>query len=262
MMMDKLKNNKTVLITGGASGIGAASVRRFYQSGMNIVFIDKDETMAQTLLSEFDDSDRVKFFPCDISQSKCLKEVINKAVDKFGGIDILFANAGYHFNATVLETSDEEWNDIISINLGGVFRAVKYTLPYIIKKGGGSIVLMGSDQSFVGKKSSFAYGVTKGAIGQMTKSLALDYADKNIRVNCVCPATIDTPLSQKALKGWAKREFDGDLGKAYHLEAKEHPLGRIGNAEEVAEAVYFLASEKASFITGTLLPVDGGYTAQ
>ena len=96
----------------------------------------------------------------------------------------------------------------------------------------------------------------------MTKSLALDYADKNIRVNCVCPATIGTPLSQKALKGLAQREFDGDLEKVYQLEATEYPIGRIGNAEEVAEAVYFLASEKASFITGTLLPVDGGYTAQ
>lgn len=261
-MMDKLTNSKTVLITGGASGIGAATVKRFYQSGMNVIFIDKDEIMGHSLLSEFDDSDRVKFFPCDVSQSKCLKDMINKAADQFGGIDILFANAGYHFNATVLETSDEEWDDILSVNLGGVFHAVKYTLPYIIKKGGGSIVLMGSDQSFVGKKRSFAYGAIKGAIGQMTKSLALDYADKNIRINCVCPATIDTPLSQKALKDLAQRKFSGDLEKSYLLEAKEHPIGRIGNTEEVAEAVYFLASEHASFITGTLLPVDGGYTAQ
>lgn len=261
-MMDKLKNNKTILITGGASGIGAASVRRFYQSGMNVIFIDRDERMAHILLSEFDDSERIKFFPCDVSQSKYLKDVIDKGADRFGGIDILFANAGYHFNATVLETSDEEWEDILSVNLGGVFHAVKYTLPYMLKNGRGSIILMGSDQSFIGKKRSFAYGAIKGAIGQMTKSLALDYADKNIRVNCVCPATIDTPLSQKALKGWAQREFNGDLEKVYQLEAKEHPLGRIGNAEEVAEAVYFLASENASFITGTLLPVDGGYTAQ
>lgn len=261
-MMDTLKNNKTVLITGGSSGIGAASVRRFYQSGMNVVFIDKDETKAHTLLSEFDHIHRVKFFPCDVSQSKCWKNMINKVADRFGGIDILFANAGYHFNATVLETSDDEWEDILSVNLGGIFHAVKHTLPYMLKKGRGSIVLMGSDQSFVGKKNSFAYGAIKGAIGQMTKSLALDYADKNIRVNCVCPATIGTPLSQKALKDWAQREFDGDMEKVYQLEAKEHPVGRIGNAEEVAEAVYFLASDQASFITGTLLPVDGGYTAQ
>lgn len=260
--MNTLKKNQTILITGGANGIGAASVRQFYQSGMNVAFIDKDKIGAQALLSEFNDSDRLKFFLCDVSQSECLKDIIQKVVDMFGGIDILFANAGYHFNATILETSDEDWGNILSVNLGGIFHTVKYTLPHMVERGKGSIVLMGSDQSFIGKKNSFAYGAIKGAIGQMTKSLALDYANHNIRVNCVCPATIDTKLSQNALSNWAYKELNGNLEKAYQLENKEHPIGRIGTPQEVAEAVYFLASDHASFITGTLLPIDGGYTAQ
>ncbi|MEA1916777.1 MAG: SDR family oxidoreductase, partial [Campylobacterota bacterium] len=112
------------------------------------------------------------------------------------------------------------------------------------------------------KKSSFIYGATKGAIGQITKSLALDYAENNVRVNCVCPATIDTPLSRKVLQSYADTHHSGNIEKVMELEAEEFPLGRIGNSKEVAKAVFFLASDASSFTTGSLLPVDGGFTAQ
>ena len=127
--------------------------------------------------------------------------------------------------------------------------------------GGGNIVIMASDQALIGKPNSFSYGMTKGALGQITKSLALDLSAHKIRVNAVCPATIKTPLADSAMQRWADADLDGDLEKAWELEAKAHPIGRVGLGEDVANLVYFLASDEASFITGSLHSVDGGLTA-
>lgn len=257
-----VKKNKTIFITGGASGIGASTVQYFFQKGWNVSFIDIDEPKAQTLIKSLGSPSEVSYFIADVREITALIQAVRNTIKTYGTIDTVFANAGVHHSANILSTSYELWQEIIDINLTGTFHTLKATLPELIHNNTGSIILMGSDQSIIAKKNSFTYGATKGAIGQLTKSLALDYAQNNIRVNCVCPSTIDTPLSRKALQNYADRSCEGNMEEVMVLEASEFPMGRIGQPDEVAKVVYFLASESASYITGTLLPIDGGYTAQ
>ncbi len=257
-----INNVRTVFITGGSSGIGLATVKVFFEAGWNVFFIDIDEEEGAKVLKDFGNPKSLSFYPCDIRNFDVLKEAAMACEKKYLTIDALFANAGIHHSANIENTTIDKWQNIIDINLSGTFFTVKAILPFLLRREKASIVLMGSDQSLVAKRNSFAYGATKGAIAQITKNLALDYAKNNIRVNCVCPSTIDTPLSRKVLHEYAKREFNGDLEKVLELEAQEFPLNRLGQSIEVAETVYFLTSDKASFITGTLLPIDGGYTAE
>lgn len=253
-------HHRTAFITGGADGIGAATVEYFLQYGANVVFIDTNEEKAHQLMKKLN-SEYVAFFKADVSNKTDMKEAVEFAIDRFGSINIVFANAGIYFSGDILSTAEEDWDRIILNNLKGTYITLKETIPVLIENGKGSVILMGSDQSFVGKKESFVYGATKGAIAQMTKSLALDYADKNIRVNCVCPGTIDTTLSRNAIENIAQKRYANDIDKVMQIENEAQPLGRIGQAEEVARLVAFLASDDASFMTGALVPIDGGYTA-
>jgi 2-keto-3-deoxy-L-fuconate dehydrogenase len=253
---------RTVFITGGASGIGMAAVKRFYEGGDNVFFVDVDANGTAAVVASCGEGERIGFFRADVSDSTQMKEAVEHAVKRFGGIDVVFANAGRHLSASLLETTEAQWDALMGVNLKGVFLTLKHTVPHLISGGGGAVVLMGSDQSLIGKRKSFAYGASRGAVGQMAKSLALEYADMNIRVNCVCPATIDTPLAMDAMRRSAGLDDEAPMDAVLEEERSLHPLGRIGRPEEVAEAVYFLASDAASFITGALLPVDGGYTAK
>ncbi len=257
-----MQKKRSIFITGGASGIGKATVKYFYKKGWNIGFIDIDKERAESLLKSLGYPKEISFFLTDVRNYDTVTEAVNSFVNIYGNFDAVFANVGIHLHANVLTTSLEQWKEIVDINITGVFHTIKASLPILLSNGKGSIILMGSDQSLVAKKDSFAYGTSKGAIGQMTKSLAIDYAHHNIRVNCVCPATIDTPLTNKILQNHADKYHEGDLDKMFQLEASEFPLERLGTAKEVAKTVYFLASENASYITGVLLPIDGGYTAK
>lgn len=189
------------------------------------------------------------------------RNAIQSIYEKEKRIDFVFANAGMHLFATLEETSYEQLETLVSTNLLGTFFLLKSVIPIMKQQHSGSIVLMGSDQAFVGKGSSSVYGMTKGAIGQLTKSTAIDYAPFNIRVNCICPGTIQTPLLEKAVQ-----QFVGKTGEepaaVYTSLDKVQPLGRIGQPEEIAKAVRFLLSDDSSFTTGCLLAVDGGYTCQ
>ena len=176
-------------------------------------------------------------------------------------IDMLFANAGVHLFATIEETTDEEFENLLAINMRGTFYTVKYALPYMKAQGKGSILLMGSDQSTVGKASSSVYGMTKGAIVQLTKSTAIDYAKFGIRVNCIGPGTINTPLLHKAVDHFSKITGT-DKAEIYKNLDGVQPWGRIGLPEEIAATAVFLLSDESSFTTGALFPVDGGYIAQ
>ena len=192
-----------------------------------------------------------------VEVQNAIKEIFNKE----NKIDLLFSNSGIHMVGNIEETTIEDFEKILSINLKGMFYILKEVLPIMKIKRGGSVVLMGSDQSFIGKGKSSAYGLTKGAIGQLTKSTAIDYADYNIRVNCICPGTIETPLMYGAVERFSKQT---GIGKNIILDSLKsaQPIKRLAKPEEIANVVCFLLSDECSFMTGSLCSVDGGYTSQ
>lgn len=248
----------TVFITGGAAGIGAATVRKFAGEGWNVLFSDIDADAGKALEAELPGT---LFAEADTRCRERLEAVVALGVERFGSLNAVFANAGIHRKNTVLDISDEEFDLVVKTNIYGTFHTLRAAVPVIEKCGGGSVVICASDQTFIGKANSFAYGLTKGALGQMTKSLAIDLAPKGIRVNAVCPGTVRTPL--------VSRLFDAIEAKGgpaadelWRMENDDFLLHRVAEPEEVAEAVFFLASDASSFCTGSLLPVDGGLTAR
>lgn len=250
---------KTAFITGGATGIGAATVKKFVNQGYKVGFIDTNPQAADSLAIDL--KENIYFYKGDVRKVSDQIAAIEGTIAKFGEIDAVFANAGIHQSNSILTATDEEIDTIIDINIKGIVITVRETAKKMKDSDGGSIVIMASDQALIGKPNSFSYGLTKGALGQITKSLALDLSTHQIRVNAVCPATIKTPLADKAMQRWADADLDGNLEKAWELEAQAHPIGRVGLGEDVANLVYFLSSDEASFITGSLHSVDGGLTA-
>jgi NAD(P)-dependent dehydrogenase (short-subunit alcohol dehydrogenase family) len=247
--MVKLKD-KVTIVTGGASGIGKATVKLFVEQGAKTViadFSEKGQKLSDELNREGFDTSFVK---TDVTKEEDTKHMIISTVKKYGKVDILFANAGIAHDGSAHELTYEDWKRTIDINLSGVFLSNKYAIEQMKKQGSGVIVNCGSIHSHAGKAGVTAYASAKGGVKLLTQSLALDYAKEGIRVNAVCPGYIDTPL----IKG-------RNEAITQHLISL-HPMGRLGKAEEVAKAVLFLASEDASFITGSTLMVDGGYTAQ
>lgn len=247
-----------IFITGGASGIGEASVRLFHSRGWNVAFTDLNEETGHKLVQELGED--VMFIVSDTRDHCSVARAVKEAVERFGAPDAVFANAGIHRSNTIVDITDEEFDLVIHTNIYGTYHTLKEVVPYMIKGGGGCVVINASDQSKVGKYHSFAYGLTKGALGQITKSLALDLAQYNIRVNAVCPGTIYTPLVEKIFSRISD-EKGIPMGQLLDEENNEHPIGRMGKPEEVAELVAFLADEKSSFCTGALFSIDGGLTA-
>lgn len=245
---------RTVFITGGAVGIGAAAVDCFLKEGYNVAYLD---------INEGKTSDGVLFIKGDVREPEQVAAAFKKTFDTFGAVHAVIANAGKHYSDSIFDMDYKKMSEVIGLNVMGTVVTIRESLPYL-EKSGASIVIVASDQSLIGKKHSLSYGLTKGALGQMTKSLAIDMGPQNIRVNAVCPATIDTPLTRNALMRYVEREriTDFSMDSLLRDESEGIALGRIGEADEVAEAICFLASEKASFITGTLVPVDGGLTAR
>jgi len=245
--------NKTIFITGGASGIGAATVSKFISEGWNVLFTDINEP---TTIDP-----RSRFFKADSSKKAELERAALIAEQEFGGIDALFCNSGIHRRNTVLDISQEELDLVIQTNIYGTVYSLQAVLPYIIKRGGGSVVLNSSDQFFVGKAHSFAYGMTKGAIGQIARSLAIDLGPKNIRVNAICPGTIHTPLVDNLFAKFSAQDKKS-IEQYWQEENALFARGEAGRPEEVAEMVFFLISDKASFCTGGHYLIDGGLVCQ
>ncbi|GGG62081.1 SDR family NAD(P)-dependent oxidoreductase [Paenibacillus radicis (ex Gao et al. 2016)] len=243
--------DKIAIVTGGASGIGAETVKLFVREGAKAViadFSDHGQQLSEELNGAGHDT---LFVKTDVTKSEDVQRMVEETVRKYGRIDILFANAGIAKDAAGHELSLEAWQRTVDINLTGVFLSDKYVIDQMLKQGtGGAIVNCGSIHSHVGKGSVTAYAAAKGGVKLLTQTLGIDYAPKGIRVNAVCPGYIDTPL----LAGL------NDAIKQHLISL--HPIGRLGKPEEIAKAVLFLASDDASFVTGTTLLVDGGYTAQ
>src|SRR5262245_64058838 len=240
---------KVALVVGGASGMGNAAVRLLTEAGCRTHVLDVKET-ANGL-----------FQRCDIRDHGQVRECVQKVVAQDGRIDLLFVAAGVHLFAGIEDTSIDEFERVLSINLKGPFYVLKEVLPVMRKQRSGNIVLMGSDQVFIGKGSSTVYGLSKAALGQLTKSTAIDYAQYNVRVNCICPGTIDTPMLGPSVERFHK--ISGlPIEEIYEMLRKSQPIQRLGTPEEIGRAVLFMLSDECPFMTGALVSADGGYTCQ
>jgi 2-keto-3-deoxy-L-fuconate dehydrogenase len=239
---------KTCIVTGGSSGIGLSIVSLFLQNDYQVFNLDIQP-------SEIGD-----FCRCDITNVEQVFDIIKEIGQKYT-IDVLVSNAGIHFSGNIENTTEAELDNVFNINVKGAYAAVKAVLPQMKQQGNGAIILMASDQALIAKHNSFAYNLSKAALASIAKTTALDYASFNIRSNAVCPGTIETPLYHQAIDSYCQRS-GADKAQAHQEEANLQPLGRLGQPEEVAELVLFLASDKAKFITGSLQVIDGGYTAQ
>ena len=241
------------IVTGGSLGIGFAVCKLFSQNGYQVINLD---------IRDFEQAlPNAIWKPCDVSVVRNIEAAVNEVINSYQRIDALVCNAGIHVSATIEDTDEALLDKVLNLNVKGAYGAIKSCLPTMKEQGSGAIVVMGSDQSFIGKRNSFAYGVSKGALASMAKTTALDYAPYNIRVNAVCPGTIETPLFHNAIDNYVARS-GADKSEVVAEEAAAQPIGRLGQPEDVAELTYFLCSNKASFITGSLYAVDGGYTAQ
>ena len=243
-------SGKIAVITGGSRGIGKATAKIFASEGANVVITAKDNSRLQSVAKELG----VVGFSGDIRREQDVENVVKKTLSKFNKIDILVNNAGIFPEVKPLhETSEEKWNEVIDVNLNGQFRFTKAVIPHMMKDGG-CIINISSDaglKSFENFEAD-SYSVTKAALIHLTKTLAIEYAKYKIRINCVCPGIVETDMTEPYLR----TETDRAMAVA------EHPLGRIGLPEDVAKAVRYLASEDSSWVTGAILPIDGGITVK
>lgn len=245
-------DSRVALITGAASGIGRATALLFAREGASVAVLDCNEEQGMETARLIDEAKgRAIFVRTDVSREEDVRGAVDASLDTFGRIDVLVNDAGIVLMAGAIDTSIEDWDRILNVNLRGMFLCCKHAIPHMIRQGGGSIVNVASIGSLVAIMAHAAYNASKAGVVGLSRQMALDYGPSNVRVNCVCPTSTDTPLIRKAGAG----------RRALAALAQQHPLRRITQPEDIAHAALFLASEEARCITGVALPVDCGWTA-
>ena len=248
--------NQVALVTGGTSGIGEATAILFAKEGASVALAGRNQQrgdqVRDTILGS---GGRAIFIAADVRKAEECRRAIDHTVSTFGQLDILFNNAGVFYPHTVVDCSEQEWDVQIDVNLKGTFLMSKFALPEMIRRGRGVIINNSSGWGIVGGDSAVAYCAAKGGVVLLTKAMAIDHGRQGIRVNCICPGDVDTPMLPEDAR------MRGLKWQDYVAGCTNRPLGRIGTAEEIAKAALFLASDDSSFMTGAALVVDGGGTA-
>ena len=245
--------DKRALISGAASGIGQATALLFAREGAAVSIVDLDEARGQSVAQTILEAGGVAIFVhCDVTCAMDCEHAVQRTVNEFGGLDILVNSAGITRRASVLGTTEEEWDRVMAVNVKSIFLLSKMAIPVMRQAGGGTIVNVASGWGLVGGRNAAAYCASKGAVVNLTRAMALDHGEHSIRVNCLCPGDTDTPMLQSEARQL------GESNTRFLAQAAQRPLGRIGRPEEIAQAALYLASDAASFVTGTALVVDGG----
>lgn len=248
--------DKVALITGGTSGIGEATALLFSQEGARVAITGRSLDRGQKLAAKIEAAGgQALFLQSDVRSAEQCRRAVDEALKAFGRLDVLFNNAGVYYPHTALDCTEEEWDQQIDVNLKGTFLMSKYALPSMIEQGGGVIINNSSGWGLVGGDAAVAYCASKGGVVLLTKAMAIDHGRQGIRVNCICPGDVDTPMLPEDAR------MRGLKWQDYLAGAANRPMGRVGTSDEIARAVLFLASDDSSFMTGAALVVDGGGTA-
>src|SRR5579863_2562296 len=241
------------IVTGAASGIGRATAQLFGHEGAHVLLADRDATAgrvtAETITAQ---RGRAVFQVADVARASDSQRLVQRALDEFGALHVIVNCAGVIRRSSVLDLVESDWDLVMNVNVKSIFLLAKYAIPAMAKSGGGSIVNVASGWGLVGGPRAAAYCASKGAVVLLTKAMAIDHGPQKIRVNCVCPGDTDTPMLREEARQLGEPEAQFLAGSA------RRPLGRVGTPEEIARAILFLASDAASFVTGTALVVDGG----
>lgn len=248
---------RVAVITGAGSGIGQAMARLFASEGARILAADVNESAAQEtarMITEAGGACRT--FAVDVSRPEQVRALIDEAISAFGRIDILCNNAGIGSTTDVVECEPDEWDRVMTVNVKSVYLGCKYAIPHMLAQGGGVIVNTASVAGMVGLPKRASYSASKGAVIALTRQVAVEYVEQGIRVNCLCPGTVDSPWVGRLLQ-----QADDPVAARQALVARQ-PLGRLGTPDEIAAAALYLVSDDAAFITGTGLVIDGGLTAR
>lgn len=254
--MNNRFDNKVVIVTGGASGIGLETAHQFAQEGALTIIADINSDKETEVLAAFRRrGQNCVYYHVDVANADEVQKFVNNLVELYGKIDVLVNNAGIEISGALVDFSEKQYQQLMDVNVKSVFLCSKYVLKQMITQSSGVIINMASVASFLAWKDDSIYSASKAAVKLLTQAMAVEYAAHNIRINAVAPGIIDTPMTDRAIGEVS------NVAELKNMKGKVHPLGRLGLPFEVARTVLFLASEDASFITGGILPVDGGYLA-
>lgn len=248
--------NKVVVISGGGSGIGLAIAKRFSESEAIVIILDINESKGKEAVEEIRGrGGEAVFYRCDVTSNSDCEKTVNNIIKKFGRVDVLVNSAGVIIRKDVIELDEEEWDLVLDVNLKSIYILSHHIIPHMIMNKGGNIINIGSGWGLKGGPKAAAYCAAKGGVVNLTRAMAIDHGRDGIRVNCICPGDVDTPLLRSEAEQLGE-DIDKFLGKA-----ADRPINRIGIPEDIANAALYLATDLSSWVTGSILVVDGGGSA-